>query len=154
MAERSSGRQGWRGCRTRAGSFSAIHQIVAREETRVFTLAEAEELFPLVRTVTEAAWRELEPVRRKLEAMAPVNPQIHEIERQYEAIVKRWMAKMTRLGLVVKGLWLVDFDTGDGYLCWKFPELKIGQYHAYHEGHTTRRPLREVIEEIDPDWAR
>ena len=127
---------------------------MARDETRVFTLAEAEELFPLVRAITEAAWRELEPVRRKLEAMAPANPQIHEIERQYEAIVKRWMAKMARLGLVVKGLWLVDFDTGDGYLCWKFPELKIGQYHGYHEGYTTRRPLREVIEELDPDWAR
>ena len=68
--------------------------------------------------------------------------------------VKRWMAKMARLGLVVKGLWLVDFDTGDGYLCWKFPELKIGQYHGYHEGYTKRRPLREVIEELDPDWAR
>ena len=131
----------------------SIHQILARDETRMFTLAEAEALFPLVRAITETAWRELEPVRRKLETMAPVNPQIHEIERQYEAIVKRWMAKMARLGLVVKGLWLVDFDTGDGYLCWKFPELKIGQYHGYHEGYTARRPLREVIEEFDPDWA-
>jgi hypothetical protein len=132
----------------------SIPQIVPRDETRVFTLAEAEELFPLVRSITEAAWRELEPVRRKLEAMAPVNPQIHAVERQYESIVKRWMAKMARLGLMVKGLWLVDFDTGDGYLCWKFPELKIGQYHGYHEGYTARRPLREVIEELDPDWAR
>jgi hypothetical protein len=132
----------------------SIHQIVPRDETRVFTLAEAEELFPLVRSITEAAWCELEPVRRKLEAMAPVNPQIHAVERQYESIVKRWMAKMARLGLMVKGLWLVDFDTGDGYLCWKFPELKIGQYHGYHEGYTARRPLREVIEELDPDWVR
>jgi hypothetical protein len=132
----------------------SIPQIVPRDETRVFTLAEAEELFPLVRSITEAAWRELEPVRRKLEATAPVNPQIHAVERQYESIVKRWMAKMARLGLMVKGLWLVDFDTGDGYLCWKFPELKIGQYHGYHEGYTARRPLREVIEELDPDWAR
>ena len=107
-----------------------------------------------MRAITEAAWRELEPVRRKLEAMAPVNPHIHAVERQYEAIVKRWMAKMARLGLVVKGLWLVDFDTGDGYICWKFPELRLGHYHGYHEGYTTRRPLREVIEEIDPDWAQ
>ena len=131
----------------------SVYQIVTRDETRVFTLAEAEELFPLVRSITDSAWRELEPVRRKLEAMVPVNPQIHDVERQYETIVKRWMAKMARLGLVVKGLWLVDFDTGDGYLCWKFPELRIGHYHSYHEGFTRRRPLAEVIEEIDPDWA-
>lgn len=132
----------------------AVYQIVARDETRVFTLAEAEEIFPLVRSITEAAWHELEPVRRRLESMVPANPRIHEVERDYEAIVKRWMAKMNRLGLVVKGLWLVDFDTGDGYLCWKFPELRIGHYHGYQEGFTARRPMREVIEEFDPDWAR
>lgn len=130
-----------------------LYQIVARDETRVFTLAEAEEIFPLVRSITEAAWHELEPVRHKLEAMAPANPRIHEVEREYEMIVKRWMAKMRRLGLVVKGLWLVDFDTGDGYLCWKFPELRIGHYHSYQEGFTARRSLRDVIEEFDPDWA-
>jgi hypothetical protein len=132
----------------------SIFQIVARDETRVFTLAEAEEIFPLVRTITEAAWRELEPVRHRIEAMVPANPRIREVEQEYEEIVKRWMAKMHRLGLVVKGLWLVDFDTGDGYLCWKFPELKLGYYHGYHEGFDGRRPLREVIEEQDPDWAR
>jgi hypothetical protein len=132
----------------------SIFQIVSRDETRVFTLAEAEEIFPLVRTITEAAWRELEPVRHRIEAMVPANPRIREVEQEYEEIVKRWMAKMHRLGLVVKGLWLVDFDTGDGYLCWKFPELKIGYYHGYHEGFDGRRPLREVIEEQDPDWAR
>ena len=67
--------------------------------------------------------------------------------------MRRWVAKMERLGLVIKGLWLVDFDTGDGYLCWKFPELKLGHYHTYQEGFSGRRPLREVIEEFDPDWA-
>jgi hypothetical protein len=132
----------------------SLYQIVAHHDTRVFTLAEAEELFPLVRSVTEAAWRELEPVRHKLESMAPINPRIHEVERQYEAIVKRWMAKMNRLGLIVKGLWRVDFDTGDGCLCWKFPELRIGHYHGYEQGFSARRALRDVIEELDPDWAR
>ena len=132
----------------------AVYQIVTRDETRVFTLAEAEELFPLVRAITEAAWHTLEPVRARLESMVPGNPRMYAIETEYEAIVKRWMAKMHRLGLTVKGLWLVDFDTGDGYLCWKFPELRLGHYHSYQDGFGGRRPLREVIEELDPDWAR
>ncbi len=132
---------------------SAIFQIVAPNDPRIFTLAEAHALFPLVRSITHAAHAELEPVRRKLESMVPTNPSIRDVERQYESVVKRWVAKMERLGLVIKGLWLVDFDTGDGYLCWKFPELKIGHYHAYHEGYTGRRPLDEVIQEFDPDWA-
>jgi hypothetical protein len=119
----------------------------------VFTLAEAQALFPLVRRLTQTAYQELEPVRRSLEAMVPTNPLIQDVERQYEAIVKRWVGKMERLGLVVKGLWLVDFDTGDGYLCWKFPELRIGYYHDYHGGYSSRVPLRQVVEEFDPDWA-
>jgi hypothetical protein len=128
-------------------------QIVPRGEPRAFTLAEAQALFPLVRRITHAAYQELEPVRRTLEGMVPTHPQIRDVERQYEAIVRRWVGKMERLGLVVKGLWLVDFDTGDGYLCWRFPELKIGYYHSYHEGFDGRRPLRDVVEELDPDWA-
>ena len=134
-------------------NFSNIFQIVARDEPRIFTLAEAQALFPLVRSITQATYAELEPVRRQLAAMIPSNPQIHAVEKLYEAIVRRWVAKMERLGLVIKGLWLVDFDTGDGYLCWKFPELKLGHYHTYQEGFSGRRPLREVIEEFDPDWA-
>ncbi len=134
-------------------SGSNIFQIVARDEPRIFTLAEAQALFPLVRSITQATHAELEPVRLKLETMVPTNPLIHEVEKQYETIVRRWVAKMERLGLVIKGLWLVDFDTGDGYLCWKFPELKLGHYHTYQEGFSGRRPLREVIEEFDPDWA-
>ena len=125
---------------------SEIHQIAACNDRRAFTLAEAEALFPLVRRLTQAAYQDLEPVRRSLEAMVPTNPLIQDVERQYEAIVKRWVGKMERLGLV-------DFDTGDGYLCWKFPELRIGHYHGYHGGYSSRVPLRQVVEEFDPDWA-
>jgi hypothetical protein len=130
-----------------------IAEIIPAGETRVFSLAEAKTLFPLVRRVTQAAYAELEPVRKTLEALLPTDPRVGEIEQQYEVIVKRWVGKMERLGLVVKGLWLVDFDTGDGYLCWKFPELRLAHYHSYDEGFADRRPLEQVVEELDPDWS-
>jgi len=133
---------------------AAIVQISVRDDPRVFTLAEAEALFPLVWRITQAAHTELEPYRHALDTLAPMSPQIKAVEQGYEAIVRRWVGKMERLGLVVKGLWLVDFDTGDGYLCWKFPELRIGHYHGYDEGLSGRRRLREVVEELDPDWAQ
>ena len=132
---------------------AAIWQIGSPGDPRVFTLAEAEELFPLVRHITYGAYRELEPVRRLLSTLPPDSGALYEAEEDYECIVKRWVAKMERLGAVVKGLWLVDFDTGDGYLCWRFPELRLAYYHSYCEDYATRRPLREVIEELDPDWA-
>ncbi|MDH3281689.1 MAG: DUF2203 domain-containing protein [Gammaproteobacteria bacterium] len=130
-----------------------IPQIGSTSEPRVFTLAEANRLFPLVQRITAHAYRELEPVKKRLENMLATDPRIVAVEKEYETIVKRWVSKMERLGLVVKGLWLVDFDTGDGYLCWKYPELKLAYYHDYAEGFAGRRPLDAVIEEYDPDWA-
>ncbi len=135
------------------GNASAIGQIGFTDEPRVFTLREARELFPLVRRITAEAHAELEPIKQRLGNMLPTDPRIVAVEREYEAVVKRWVSKMERLGLVVTGLWLVDFDTGDGYICWKYPELRLGFYHDYLTGFAARRPLQEVIEELDPDWA-
>ena len=130
-----------------------IAQIGSVDEPRVFALGEAQELFPLVRRITAEAHKELRPVKQRLRNMLSTDPRIVQVEKAYEVIVKRWVSKMERLGLVVKGLWLVDFDTGDGYLCWKYPELQINHYHDYNTGFSGRRVLSEVIEEIDPDLA-
>jgi hypothetical protein len=130
-----------------------IVPISACGDARAFSLTEAQALFPLVWKITRTAHQELEPLRRQLETLVPTSPELKDVERRYEGAVRRWVGKMERLGLVVKGLWLVNFDTGDGYLCWKFPELRIGHYHGYHEGYGQRRRLREVVEELDPDWA-
>jgi hypothetical protein len=132
---------------------STAVQIGNCGEPRVFSLSEARALFPTVRNLTQSAYDELDPLRKKLEAMLPTDPALVRVEAEYEAVVKRWVGKMERLGLVIKGLWLVDFDTGDGYLCWKFPELRLGHYHGYDEGFTGRRPIQEVLDEQDPDWA-
>lgn len=134
-------------------SNAQIAQIGSIDEPRIFSLAEANDLFPLVRQITTDAHQELQPVKQALRNMLSTDPRIAKIEKAYEEIVKRWVNKMERLGLVVKGLWLVDFDTGDGYLCWKYPELRINHYHEYTAGFTGRRDLDEVIEEIDPDWV-
>ncbi len=130
-----------------------ITQIGSLQEPRIFTLEEAEDLFPLVRRITRDASNRLEPIKRRLENMLATDPRLVAVEKDYEAVVKCWVKKMERLGLVVQGLWLVDFDTGDGYLCWRYPELRIGHYHDHSAGFTGRRPLDEVIEELDPDWV-
>lgn len=130
-----------------------ITQIGSVEEPRIFYLEEAKALFPLVWQITHQAYTKLQPVKCRLENMLATDPRMVAVEKEYEAIVKQWVRKMERLGVVVQGLWLVDFDTGDGYLCWRYPELKIGHYHDYTVGFADRQPLSEVIEELDPDWA-
>ena len=44
----------------------------------------------------------------------------------------------------MKGLWLVDFDSGDGYWCWAYPEDDLGYWHSYEGGFGARVPLEEA----------
>lgn len=136
-----------------SASVVQIHQIGAPEESRVFNLAEAQALLPLVRTITEQSADELAPIRRRLNHLLATDPRTPAVQGEYEAVIKRWVSKLERLGVIVKALWLVDFDTGDGYLCWKYPELRIAHYHGYDDGFACRRLLEDAIEELDPDWA-
>jgi hypothetical protein len=129
-------------------------RIGSLQDPRVFSLAEAQALFPLVRGITQRAAEALAPVQRQLKVLPRRSPELQATEARYQTLVNGWVNKMRRLGLVVKGLWLVDFDTGDGYLCWKYPELKLGHYHGYDEGFGGRRPLADVLATLDPDWAR
>ena len=55
--------------------------------------------------------------------------------------VERWASEIESLGCEVKGLWLVDWDSGDGYYCWRFPEPTVGHFHGYDEGFAGRLPL-------------
>ncbi len=133
---------------------SEFLRIGSPQDPRVFSLSEAQTLFPLVRSITQRTADDLAPVQRQLKVLPRRSPELLAAEQRYQTLVNAWVNKMRRLGLVIKGLWLVDFDTGDGYLCWKYPELTLCHYHGYDEGFAGRRPLREVLETLDPDWAR
>ncbi len=132
---------------------SNIVQIGYPDCARCFTLREARETLQTIKPITAKASQQLEAVKSKLHQLLPSDPRIVSVEQEYEAIVRKWISKMNRLGLVVRGLWLLDFDTGDGYLCWKYPELTVSHYHSYNGGFIERRPISEVVKEMHPDWA-
>ena len=50
--------------------------------------------------------------------------------------------EMEALGLEVKGLWLVDFDSGGGFYCWRWPEPALAHFHTYDEGFDGRTPIQ------------
>ena len=96
-------------------------------ERRRFTYAEAKSLLPRVQQLTEEAQERVE----RLLGAATDSPDTKE---QAQSIVNAWAAEMSALGLDIKGLWLVDFDNGSGYYCWKHPEPSLDYYHTYEEG--------------------
>ena len=64
------------------------------------------------------------------------------LEAQVNEVLQRWAAAVKELGVEVKGLWLADFDSGDGYYyCWQLGEDDIEHFHRYETGFAGRRPI-------------
>lgn len=111
-----------------------------RSSKRIFSYDEALSTFPLVRDLTTAAVRQVESLLHGLGSGDEVEAR-EDIEEARERIVRAWAREVTNLGCEVKGVWLVDWDSGDGYYCWRFPEQSIGYFHTYDEGFTGRLPI-------------
>jgi len=132
---------------------AVIIQIGSPADSKLYVLAEASELLPVVRKITENAYERLSRLDERLELMLLCDPRRTEIADEYEKIVRKWIASITRLGAIPNGLWRVEFDTGEGYLRWRFPELKIAYFRDYKENFDDRKPVKLLIEETAPIWA-
>lgn len=112
-----------------------------RPGKRIFSYDEALDMFPAVRDLTAAAVRQMEALTTTLGSRDELDSRRQELEEARERIVTVWAREVTSLGCEVKGLWLVDWDSGDGYYCWRFPEQAIAHFHTYEEGFAGRIPL-------------
>jgi hypothetical protein len=108
---------------------------------RIFTYDEALSTFPVVRDLTAAAVRQVEALTHSVGSREELASRREELEEARDRIVRAWAREVTSLGCEVKGVWLVDWDSGDGYYCWRFPEQAIGFFHSYDEGFAGRIPI-------------
>jgi hypothetical protein len=110
-------------------------------DSRRFTLEQARQLLPSIRRVTEAAVRDCEPLIEQLEGRDRGDPEYVRIAGVFQGIVARWSEQVTEFGAEAKGLWLVDFDNGEGYYCWRHPEPTITHFHGYEDGFAGRMKI-------------
>ena len=108
---------------------------------RVFRYDEALDLFPHVRDTTAAAVREVERLTKEFESSDDPDAERETFDANYRQVVAKWASEIEALGGEAKGLWLVDFDSGDGYFCWKHPEPALAHFHGYDEGFAGRIPV-------------
>ena len=117
---------------------------------KVFNIAEARELLPIVRRITEDANVKVKSLLSLLEAVREKDSQrTKELEDKINHLVSEWQTKIAKLGAEGKGLWLVDFDCGTGYYCWKFPEEDLDHFHSYTEGFQARVKMRNIETTLD-----
>jgi hypothetical protein len=108
------------------------------DRSPIFSLAEAHALLPQVKHLTADAVRRTETLAGQLQGLAEDYPEHHSLSASLRDVVAGWAEDVRALGLEAKGLWLVDFDNGEGYYCWSYPEPAITHYHAYDEGFAGR----------------
>ena len=108
---------------------------------RIFSYDEAVNTFPLVRDLTAAAVRQIEALTNRVASRDELDIRRDELEEARERIVRAWAQQVSSLGCEVKGVWLVDWDSGDGYYCWRFPEQALSFFHTYDEGFGGRIPI-------------
>jgi hypothetical protein len=112
---------------------------------RIFTLREAQALLPQVRALTTAAFQRAESLQEEMEGASEERRRT-ELAGVQQTVVRDWARDVEALGCEVKGLWLVDFDSGDGlYYCWQHPEAQLEFFHDYDTGFAGRRPLGGLL---------
>jgi hypothetical protein len=97
---------------------------------KTFSYEEAAALLPEVQRLTADAVQEVE-------ALANDAPR-----DEAQQIVGRWAESVMKMGIEVKGLWLIDFDNGSGYYCWQYPEESLQYFHGYDDGFGGRVKLQ------------
>jgi hypothetical protein len=107
----------------------------------IFTLEEARSLLPRVKEITQHSHDIVEELQAQLESTEHPR-EVRRLEAQVHEALQRWAAAVKELGVEVKGLWLADFDSGDGYYyCWQLGEDDIEHFHRYETGFAGRRPI-------------
>ena len=104
----------------------------------IFSLDEARALLPHVKHLTADAVRRAETLASQLNTLSEDEPEHASLSAALRQVVDGWADELRSLGVEAKGLWLVDFDNGEGYYCWCYPESTIEHYHAYDEGFSGR----------------
>jgi len=93
-------------------------------------------MLPELRRLTEQAHERVQELQPRAEGGAV------DAQREIETIIRTWAEAIQARGVDVKGLWLIDFDSGSGYYCWRHPEPGLHFFHSYEDGFRGRIPIQ------------
>ena len=112
------------------------------ETSPIFSLEAAGRLLPDVKHVTADAVRQAEALAARMRGLPDDDPEYARLTAELQDVVDAWTEAVRSLGLEAKGPWLVDFDNGEGYYCWCYPEPSVAYYHGYDEGFAGRTRIQ------------
>jgi hypothetical protein len=111
-------------------------------QKRIFSFEEALEVFPRAKEITTEAIKRATLLSAEMLVLSAEGGRRAELEEEYSQVLHQWVHAIEDLGCEVKGLWLVDFDNGEGYYCWKYPEERLEYFHDYTSGFSGRIKIK------------
>ncbi len=82
---------------------------------RTFSYEEARELVPEVREKTAAANERLQDLRGQMDRAVPQSSQARKLAEWINTVINQWAEEIMEVGAPPKGLWTVDFASGEGF---------------------------------------
>ena len=128
---------------------------------RLFTVEEANELLPTIRSLMERVFQRIELLRRRSQKVVrrdqldPDSAKFMEKLQEDDTIARvikelqELVQEIHDLGCICKGVeqGLVDFPCSLGdeivFLCWQYGEERVSHWHRIEEGFAGRRSLLE-----------
>lgn len=105
--------------------------IIPIHSRRTFSLPEAEQLLPIVRRITEKVARDVADLQEQIRFVPQSEALYQRLYERMELAVRRWSIKMTQLGCEPRGIWLVDFNSGDGWFSWRLGDEGLAFFHSH-----------------------
>lgn len=113
------------------------------------TLEDARALMPVVFKITKKAFETIEELSHRLDTKESDSKRRQHLQEKADLAINEWKRKVAKLGGIARGLWYVDFDAGDGYFSWQYPEPTILFWHSYEESSNGRISVNERT--LQPD---
>lgn len=107
---------------------------------RIFTLDEARALMPQVKATTEPVYTLAASLAEELSQAEDAKDEARSeaLRERLQVLVQSWQQSMQDLEAEVKGLWLVDFDSGDSTLTFDLGKLVREDAEVYWISTKTR----------------
>jgi hypothetical protein len=112
--------------------------VVTIHQPHQFSLQEAQDLLPVIQKITKKAVEDFLILEEKLKHFQNEQEKWKKIEEEIAEVLNTWSRKIMQLGCLPKGIWLVDFDNGEGYYCWRYGDDQIEYFHGYSDGFSGR----------------
>jgi hypothetical protein len=99
--------------------------LIPIHSRRKFTRAEAEELLPIVRRITERTAYAVKEMRDELKWVPKQEPLYERLTSRFDSAVKLWARRMSNLGCEPDGFWIVRFDAEGGSFLWRLGDDEL-----------------------------